>query len=198
MIRYQLNIYLRYFLAILIAFLALVLLYSLFLTPNTLQTIEQSDNTPVALGLSAIAVIAPIVAIMEALISWMKLWRESRINSELVKVIDAQSTSPKGMDISALERETKLPRNILQDRVNELILLGRIGVRLTPNNSREYFLIGTAKISSVFGDVSLRKEYPSITFLSFVSFPSLYPCFLPILDIPSGQNPSGRSLNIPI
>jgi len=144
MIRYQLNIYLRYFLAILIAFLALVLLYSLFLTPNTLQTIEQSDNTPVALGLSAIAVIAPIVAIMEALISWMKLWRESRINSELVKVIDAQSTSPKGMDISALERETKLPRNILQDRVNELILLGRIGVRLTPNNSREYFLIGTA------------------------------------------------------
>ena len=80
-------------------------------------------------------------AIMEALVAWLRLWRENQIKDELIKVIEAQSTSPKGMDIDALQRESKLPREILKDSVNELILLGRIGVRLTANNNREYFLI---------------------------------------------------------
>ena len=83
-------------------------------------------------------------AIMEALVSWLRLWRENQKKDELIKVIEALSTSPKGMDIFALVRESRLPREILQDRVNELILLGRIGVRLTANNNREYFLISAA------------------------------------------------------
>ena len=135
MFYYRVKIFLKYIIAVLIAIIALVVLYGLFLI------IGQFNNPSIALGISAIMVTAPMFAIMEALVAWLRLWRENQIKDELIKVIEAQSTSPKGMDIDALQRESKLPREILKDSVNELILLGRIGVRLTANNNREYFLI---------------------------------------------------------
>ena len=142
MTRYYLVTIGIYLLAILVAAGAMVVLPNLILNATTPTILEQVDSPSLAVGVTAIAVIAPVVAVMEALISWLKLWRESRLKAELVKVIDAQSSSPRGMDLSALQRETKLPRKVLQDRVNELILLGRIGVKIKPDNQREYYLIG--------------------------------------------------------
>jgi hypothetical protein len=142
MISYRLTGFFVYACAIIVAIAIVVIPYSLLFNSRTLGVLTEFTSTPQAVGISMIAAIAPIFAIMEALVSWLKSWRENRVRSELVKVIDAQSTSPKGMDINALERESRLPRRVLQDRVNELILLGRIGVRITPSSNREYFLIG--------------------------------------------------------
>jgi hypothetical protein len=142
MTRYYLVTIGIYLLAILVAAGAMVVLPNLILNATTPTILEQVDSPSLAVGVTAIAVIAPVVAVMEALISWLRLWREARLKAELVKVIDAQSSSPRGMDLSSLQRETKLPRKVLQDRVNELILLGRIGVKIKPDNQREYYLIG--------------------------------------------------------
>ena len=92
------------------------------------------------MGISVITIVAPLVAILEALISWLKLLRDNRVKDEMIKVVAAQTTSPRGMDLAALESMSGLPHHVLIERVNELVLLGRIGVRLTPNNSREYYL----------------------------------------------------------
>lgn len=142
MVRYYMNTFLVYLLSILLGIAAMVVLYRLLFNAAVLPAFEQVDSPTLAIGVSAIAVIAPVVAVTEALISWLKMWREARTKAELVKVIDAQSTAPHGMDIYALERASRLPRKILQERVNELILLGRIGVRITASETREYFLIG--------------------------------------------------------
>jgi hypothetical protein len=142
MITYHLKSLAVYSMAILVALAVVAIPYSLLINTRTLGFLTEATSSPQAVGISMIAAIAPIFAIMEALVSWLKSWRENRVRSELVKVIDAQSTSPKGMDINALERESGLPRRVLQDRVNELILLGRMGVRITPSSSREYYLIG--------------------------------------------------------
>jgi hypothetical protein len=125
---------------LLAAISAIYLLYRLFLNESTLTALSQLNNPALALGISAITIASSMFVIMEILVSLLKLWREDRNKKELIKIIDAQSLSPKGMDIFALERETKLPRKILLERINELILLGRIGVKITTNNQREYFL----------------------------------------------------------
>jgi hypothetical protein len=141
MISYRLTTLFIYVVAILVAMVIVVIPYSLLINSPSLGLLGEFTNTTQALGISIIAAIAPIFAIMEAMVSWLKSWRENRTRSELVKVIDAQCTSPKGMDIDALARASKLPNRVLQERVNELILLGRIGVRITPSNTREYFLV---------------------------------------------------------
>jgi len=142
MVTYRLQIFLRYVLAILVAIFVLAVPYSLLFNTAAMDRLSLFSSPTQAIGFSIIAATASIFAIMEALVSWLKSWRENRIKSELVQVINALCTSPKGMDISALDRESKLPPQVLQDRVNELILLGRIGVRLTTNNTKEYFLVG--------------------------------------------------------
>ncbi len=149
MFRYLLKNILVYVLAVLAATAALLALYSasmglyrLYLKLFPLPVLGQNGITAVSIGVSTIAVIAPVIAIMEALISWLKLWREARLKAEMVRVIDAQSTSPGGMDIQALERASRLPHRIVQERVNELILAGRIGVRLDTDRRRIYFLTG--------------------------------------------------------
>ena len=142
MVTYRLQILLRYVLAILVAIFVLAVPYSLLFNTAAMDRISQFSSPTQAIGFSIIAATASIFAIMEALVSWLKSWRENRIKSELVQVINALCTAPVGMDITALERESKLPTKVLQERVNELILLGRIGVRITANNHREYFLVG--------------------------------------------------------
>lgn len=57
---------------------------------------------------------------MEAILSWQKSWREIRLKAELIRVIDA------------LQRESGLPAQVLRERVKEMVLLGRIGVKITP------------------------------------------------------------------
>ena len=140
MLIYRLKILLTYLAAILVATLALVLLYSLLLTDSTLATIGSLESPSLALGISIVTIAAPLVAILEALISWLKWLRENRVKAEMIKVVAAQTTSPQGMDLAALETMSGLPPKVLHDRLNELILLGRIGVRLTPNNNRQYYL----------------------------------------------------------
>ena len=140
MIAYRLKILLTYLAAILVATLALVLLYSLLLSDRSLGAIGAIESPALALGLSIVTIAAPLVAILEALISWLKMLRDARIKDEMIKVIAAQTTSPQGMDFAALTTLTGLPPKVLIERINELILLGRIGVRLTPNNQREYYL----------------------------------------------------------
>jgi hypothetical protein len=76
------------------------------------------------------------------MLSWPKSWRENRLKAELIQVIDALSGSPGGMDLEALQTESGLPTQVLRERVNELLLLGRIGVKITPNHHREYSLKG--------------------------------------------------------
>jgi len=140
MIAYRLKILLTYLAAILVATLALVLLYSLLLSDRSLGAIGAIESPALALGLSIVTIAAPLVAILEALISWLKMLRDARIKDEMIKVIAAQTTSPQGMDFAALTTLTDIPPKVLIERINELILLGRIGVRLTPNNQREYYL----------------------------------------------------------
>ncbi|MBP1702006.1 MAG: hypothetical protein H6Q38_1113 [Chloroflexi bacterium] len=140
MIAYRLKILLTYLAAILVATLALVLLYSLLLNDRSLGAIGAIESPALALGLSIVTIAAPLVAILEALISWLKMLRDARIKDEMIKVIAAQTTSPQGMDFAALTTLTDMPPKVLIERINELILLGRIGVRLTPNNQREYYL----------------------------------------------------------
>jgi len=140
MITYRLKILLTYLAAILVATLALVLLYSLLLNDRSLGAIGAIESPALALGLSIVTIAAPLVAILEALISWLKMLRDARIKDEMIKVIAAQTTSPQGMDFAALTTLTDMPPKVLIERINELILLGRIGVRLTPNNQREYYL----------------------------------------------------------
>jgi len=140
MIAYRLKILLTYLAAILVATLALVLLYSLLLSDRSLGAIGAIESPALALGLSIVTIAAPLVAILEALISWLKMLRDARIKDEMIKVIAAQTTSPQGMDFAALTTLTDMPPKVLIERINELILLGRIGVRLTPNNQREYYL----------------------------------------------------------
>jgi hypothetical protein len=140
MFRYYLKHVLNIAGAMLVATLAASFFYALLFNRVAQTAILESGNPPLAFSISAIAVVAPVFAIMETLVSWLKSWRESQRNDELIRVVTAQSTSPQGMDIDALERESGLPRKILQSRVNELILLGRVGVKLSANNKREYFL----------------------------------------------------------
>jgi len=140
MFAYRLKILLTYLAAILVAALSLVLLYSLVLTDRSLSMLGSLESPALALGISVITIVAPLVAILEALISWLKLMRDNRVKDEMIKIIAAQTTSPQGMDLAALETMSGLPPKVLHDRLNELILLGRIGVRLTPNNNRQYYL----------------------------------------------------------
>lgn len=123
------------------AFVFIGLLYGLLLSDWIFQIFNQLGNSQLAIGVSFITLATPIFAILEGLISWLRTIKEQRIRTELLKVIDAQSKSPEGMDIHALKRELDLPDGILQERVNELVLLGRLGVKLTPNNNREYYLL---------------------------------------------------------
>jgi hypothetical protein len=141
MFRYYLKHVLNIAGAMLVATLAASFFYALLFNRVAQTAMQESSNPPLAFGLSAIAVVAPIFAIMETLIAWLKDWRARQRNEELIQVIAAQSTSPLGMDILALTRESGLPRKILQSRVNELILLGRVGVKYSINSKREYFLI---------------------------------------------------------
>lgn len=140
MLVYRLKILLVYLAALLAATLALVGFYSLFLTRLLQSGIHGAAPSPVAAGLSAVALAAPVFAVMDALLSWAKLWREGRAKAEMIRVIEALSGSPQGMDLFALVRESGLPRKILVERVNELVLLNRIKVRLTPGKQREYYL----------------------------------------------------------
>lgn len=140
MLTYHLKTLLTYLAAILVATLALVLLYSLLLSDRSLGAIGSLDSSSLALGITIVTIAAPLIAILEALISWLKLWRDQRVKDEMIKVIAAQTTSPQGLDLVALEALTRLPRKVLLDRVNELILLGRLGVRLSADNRREYYL----------------------------------------------------------
>ena len=140
MMSYRLKILLQYAGAILVAMLALVLIYSLFLSPVTETLVGELQAPLLEFGISVVTIVAPLVAIMDGLLTWLRMMRDHRVKRELIQVIEAQSTSPGGMDMDALERESGLPREILIERVNELILLGRIGVRLSTGNNREYFL----------------------------------------------------------
>ncbi len=142
MIIYRLKIGLGYLTAMVVAVAVWVLVYRLLFSSSTQGFIAESSNPTLAFGISTITVLAPLFAIMEALVSWLKTWRENRIKRELIRVIEALSTSPEGMDVEAIRRESGLPGGILNERVNELILLGRIGVKLTVNNHREYYLKG--------------------------------------------------------
>lgn len=141
---YRLKSFIPYVIAVLVAIAVVAVPYSLLLYFSSINTLVGIGSLTPAVTFSIIAALASLFAIMDALVSWLKSWRENRVRNELVRVIDAQSKSPEGMDIDALGKETRLPRQVLQDRVNELILLGRIGVRQTPNNNREYFLVGSA------------------------------------------------------
>ena len=96
MITYRLKILLTYLAAILVATLALVLLYSLLLNDRSLGAIGAIESPALALGLSIVTIAAPLVAILEALISWLKMLRDARIKDEMIKVIAAQTTSPRG------------------------------------------------------------------------------------------------------
>jgi hypothetical protein len=141
MVKYRFVIFGQYLLIILASAVLLWIFYGMILGDFIENVLGQSADSKLALGISIITITAPIVSIIQGVTSWLRDLRENRIKSELIRVIDAQSKSPKGMDIFALIRESGLPHEILQKRVNELVLLGRLGVKLTPNNNREYYLL---------------------------------------------------------
>jgi hypothetical protein len=143
MFAYRLKTWLVTIIAFLLAMAslaALAILYNLVLNNRTFGLMGQLNNTPLSLSISAITITAPVFAILDALMTWLRHWRESRTHSELIRVIEAQSSSPKGMDIFALEKACQLPKLILRERVHELVLLGRLGVRTT-EHGREYYLV---------------------------------------------------------
>lgn len=131
MFKFRIKTITPYIVILVVAAVVLGLLY--FATAN----ISQWNNSPLAV----ITIAASVFAILEALVTWLRHWQENNVRDELKEVIDALSKSSAGMDIYALERESKLPSKILQDRINELILLGRIGIQISKNSRRIYFLV---------------------------------------------------------
>lgn len=127
MIAYRLKAWLAAFAAFLLAAAALAgvtFLYSLLLSKRGFGLMGEIAETPLGVSLSAITITAPVFAILDALVTWLKHWRENRTHSELIQVIEAQSLSPHGMDLTALEKTCRLPRSVLRARVHELVLLG--------------------------------------------------------------------------
>ena len=118
----------------------LALLFALFLSRLIIGLVEQAGNPVLTLGISIAAIATPILVIMEGAGYLFRYLNERRIRAELIKVIDAMSSSPEGMDLDAIKHKSSLPKTILLERVNELILLGRVGVKLTANQNREYYL----------------------------------------------------------
>lgn len=141
MITYRLRIWAIQAGAVLVALCALTIVYSLVLNFRTFDILGGFNTSPLSTGITAISVTAPVFAIMDALLTWLKHWRENRIHGELIQVIEAVSTSPEGMDLYAIKKTCPLPILVVRERVHELILMGRMGVRMTDQDRREFFLI---------------------------------------------------------
>lgn len=140
MLIYRLKILFVYLITLLTGSAALVGFYSLILSRSGISGIQGGLPSPISTGLSAVALAAPVFAVTDALLSWLKLWREGREKAELIRVIEALSGAPQGLDLLTLARETGLPRKILLARLHELVLLDRVEVKLAPGKPREYSL----------------------------------------------------------
>ncbi len=140
MFLYRFKIIFVYLTALLLGSAALVGFYSLFLSKMVSSGIQGGLPTPFSNGLSAVALAAPVFAVTDAILSWLKLWREGRQKAELIRVIEVLSGAPQGLDLLTLARETGLPRKILSARLHELVLLDRVAVKLTPDKPRQYSL----------------------------------------------------------
>ena len=121
-----------------VATAVLALLYSLI----TRLTNQQNDSP-----LLVITIAASVFAVLEALVTLLRQWQESNVRNELKEIISVLSNTSTGMDIPALERETRLPKKILQDRINELILMGRVSIRAQPNANQVYSLVAVLQIT---------------------------------------------------
>lgn len=140
MFLYRFKIIFVYLATLLLGSAALVGFYSLFLSKMVASGIQGGLPSPVSNGLSAVALAAPVFAVTDAILSWLKLWREGREKAELIRVIEALSGAPQGLDLLTLARETGLPRKILSARLHELVLLDRVVVKLATGKPREYSL----------------------------------------------------------
>lgn len=137
---YRVKILLVYLTTLLLGSAALAGFYSLILSRSGSSGIQGGLPSPVSTGLSAVALAAPVFAVTDAVLSWLKLWREGREKAEMIRMIEALSAAPQGLDLLALANETGLPRKVVTARLHELVLLDRVAVKLAPGKPRAYSL----------------------------------------------------------